>query len=182
MKRILIASIILAMALSASAGENDSILLQRVDVLKKEVGALKKQNQNLQARVSQLQKSHQKDLDETHKKQASTDEAIGTINATTTDLEQSIKESGERAMDSVTILGKWTRKMLTVLAVIAVVLFAILLILVLANRKRILGDYTKLEAKVDNTRESVEKQIRDVLKQHEEDIRDLKTLVEKGKK
>ncbi len=182
MKRILITFLILALSLGLWAQQSDSILLQRVDVLKKELGVLKKQNQNLQARLSKLQKTYQNDLDKTNKKITDADAATQQIRSRTDELEHSLKESEEKALESVTILGDWTKKMILILAIIAVALFLILLIFVLANRRKILANYQKLEAKVDNTKELIDKQISDVLQRNEEDITALKALIEKDKK
>jgi hypothetical protein len=54
----MIASIILALALSVSAGEYDSILLQRVDMLKKEVGDYTK----LEAKVDNTREAIEKEI------------------------------------------------------------------------------------------------------------------------
>lgn len=182
MKRILVSLIVIVFTLGLSAQENDSILLERVGSLKKELGLLNKKHRSLQAKYYQLQKAHEKDLQETKSKFASADESIERNNARTGELEQSLKESEEKTLESLTVLGEWTKKMILILAIVALILFIVLLILIITNRRRIEKAYTKLEAKVDNTKEAIEIEIRDVLKRHEEDITALKSAVEKGKK
>ena len=182
MKKILIASVILTFSLSLWAQQSDSILLERVDMLKKEVSSLKKQNQNLQAKISRLQKAHQSDLKETNKKFTDADAVTQKISSRIDDLEQSLKESEEKTLESLTVLGDWTKKTILIVAILVVVLFLIVLIFVLANRSKILRNYNKLEAKVDNTRENLEKELNNVLKRNEEDITALKALIEKDKK
>jgi hypothetical protein len=48
--------------------------------------------------------------------------------------------------------------------------------------KRIRKDYLKLEAKVDNSKDAIEKEIRELEKKHEKDLAELRETLEKGKK
>jgi glucose uptake protein GlcU len=93
-----------------------------------------------------------------------------------------MKTSEEKALQSVTILGEWTKKMLMILFIIAFVLILVLLVLVVTNRRRIAADYKKLVARVDNTKEAIDLEIKEVLTRHETDITALKDVLEKGKK
>ncbi len=51
------------------------------------------------------------------------------------------------------------------------------MILSIVNRRRINQDYLKLEAKVDNTREGLEREVKEVLKVHENDAEEIRSLI-----
>jgi hypothetical protein len=182
MKRIFISLIVLVFTLGLWAQENDSILLERVDVLKKELGVLNKKQRNLQYKLNLLKVAHEKDLQETESAFTVVDESIESNAAKANELDQALKDSEEKTLESLTILGEWTKKAIMILAIAALVLIIVLLILIVTNRRRIEKDYAKLEAKVDNTKEALEIEIRDMLRKHEEEISALKSAVEKGEK
>ena len=182
MKRIVVSLLVLLFTLSLSAQETDSILLEKVDMLKKELAVLQKKNKSLQGQVYKLQKGHVKDMDDAEKRFAASDEALQKYELRIAELTQAQKTSEERSLESVTILGEWTKKMIIILAIVSLALILVLLILILTIRRRIDSDYGKLEAKVDNTREDINLEIKNVLKRLEEEISALKTVVEKGKK
>ncbi len=182
MKRIILSLMALLLTLGISAQTNDSILIEKMDNLKKEIVLLKKKQKSLQSQVYQLQKAHKTDLQQAEEKFASTDEALEACNARITELEDALKTSKENTLESITVLGSWTKKVIMILGIILLALFIVLLILVITNRTRIEKDYMKLEAKVDNTKEAVELEVKEMTKRYEEDITALKALVEKGKK
>lgn len=182
MKRILVPLFILLFALSLSAQENDSILLEEVKSLKKELGLQKKKTKSLQSKIYKLQKSLEKAIKEREQAFAATDEAMEKNSARTSGLEQALKVSEEQALDSRTTMAEWTKKMMMILAVVALLLFIVLLVLGLTNRKRIDKNYQKLEVKVDNTKEALGLEIRNAMNKHEEDHKALKAEIEKGKK
>ncbi|MCK4745892.1 MAG: hypothetical protein KAT15_02605 [Bacteroidales bacterium] len=182
MKRIVLSLLIIVLTLSLSAQDTDSLLLEKVNMLKKELTVIKKKNKSLQAQIYKLQKMHAKDLEESEKKFATAEEVHQKYELMLTELDQAIKDSEENTLESMTVLGEWTKKMIMILTIVAAILFLVLLILVITNRRRIEGDYKKLEAKVDNTKEAIDLEIKDMLKRHAEDITALKAVVEKGKK
>ena len=182
MKRILVSLFILVFTLGLSAQEMDSLLLEEVEQLKKELTVLKKKNRNLQAKLAKLQKVHEKDLQEAEMKLTSTDEALQKTDARLDEQADALKASEDNTLESLTVLGEWTKKTIMILAVITLVLLILPLILVISNRSRIKKDYIQLESKVDNARDAIEKEIKDVLTRHDEDIAALKTSVEKGMK
>jgi len=182
MKRIIFSLFILLFFLGISAQESDSILLEKVDILKKELGTLQKKNKSLQYRIYKLQKAHQTDVEEVTKKLEAADEALEKNNTDISRLAEDLEASEKNAVESLTVLGEWTKKMIMIFALIALVLILVLFILVITNRRRIERDYKKLEAKVDNTKEAIDLEIKNVLMRHEGDITALKDAIEKGKK
>jgi len=182
MRRIIFSLFILLFSLGISAQESDSILIEKVDILKKEFGTLKKKNKSLQYQIHKLQKAHQTDVEEVTKKFDAADEALEKSNTNIAGLTEDLKASEKNALESLTVLGEWTKKMIMVLAIIALVLILVLFVLVITNRRRIEGDYKKLEARVDSTKEAIDLEIKDVKTRHEGDIAALKDTIEKGKK
>ncbi len=182
MKKIIFSLLILVFTLSLSAQETDSLLLEKVNILKKELTLIKKKNKSLQAQIYKLQKVHAKDLEEAEKKFATSDDAMQKHEQMLAGLDQAMKDSEKSTLDSITLLGVWTKKTHMILAIAVAVLFLVLLILVITNRRRIGGEIAKLEEKVDSTTKAVDIEIKEVLKKHEEDITALKSVVEKGKK
>ena len=182
MKKIIVALIVLLITLSMSAQENDSILLEEVKSLKKELGLLKKKDRSLQSQIYQHKKAFEKAVKDVEQEFAARDESLGKNSARTSELEQALKVSEEKAQSSRTEMAEWTKKMMMILVIVALLLFIVLLILVITNRRRIEKDYLKLEAKVENTREAIDMEIKNILKKHEEDITALKDTAAKGKK
>ncbi len=182
MKRLFSLVLILSFALGVSAQDNDSILLERTDMLKKEIGILKKKNKSLQAQIFKMQKAHKADMLVTKDEFAAANAEIEETNAALVGLKQALLESEESTLEGLAVMGDWTKKVFTILGIALCVLFIVLLILVISNRSRIRNDYLKLEAKVDNARESVEQDLKEVLRKHEEDMLALKAEIENGKK
>ncbi len=182
MKKIVLSLFILCIALGLSAQDNDSILIQKMETLKTEIGVLKKKQKSLQYQLNQLQKAHKSDLQQSEQRFATADQALKAADAKIAELEEALKASEANTLESITALGAWTKKVIMILGIVLLVLYIILLILVITNRNRIEKDYLKLEAKVDNTKGAVEKEIGELTKRYEEDITALKALVEKGKK
>jgi hypothetical protein len=182
MKKILISLLILVFTLGLSAQERDSLLLEEVEKLKKELIVLKKKNKHLHAKIHKLQKAHEKDLQEAEAKFASTDEALERNSAGLDKQAAALESSEEKTLESLTVLGEWTKKVIMILAIITLVLLILLLILVISNRQATRKGLQELEAKVDSTKDAIEREIKDVLTRHEEDIAALKTSVEKGGK
>jgi len=182
MKRLLALLVILSFVLCLSAQDNDSILLERTDMLKKEIGILKKKNKSLQAQIYKMQNAHKADMQVAKEEIAAANAEIEEANAALGGLEKELQKSEESIQEGMTMLGDWTRKVLTILGIALCVLFIVLLILVITNRGRIQKDYLKLEAKVDNTRDSLEQDLKEVLSKHEEDMAALKAEIQKGKK
>lgn len=186
MKKIIVALIVLLITLSISAQENDSILLEEVKSLKKELGLLKKKDRSLQSQIYQqkkaFEKAFEKALKNVEQEFAARDESLGKNSARTSELEQVLKVSEEKARTDRTEMAEWTKKMMMILVMVALLFFIVLLILVITNRRRIEKDYLKLEAKVENTREAIDMEIKNILKKHEEDITALKDTAAKGKK
>lgn len=182
MKKIVLSLLILVFTLSLSAQQTDSVLLEKVNMLKKELTLLKKKNKSLQSQIYKMKKAHANDMEEAEKKFAAADDGIRKSELMLAELNQALKDSEESSLESITILGEWTKKTIMIIAIVAVLLFLLLLLLIITNRRRIEGDYVKLEAKVDNAREAIDLEIKDVLKRYEEDITALKAVVEKGKK
>jgi septal ring factor EnvC (AmiA/AmiB activator) len=185
MKRYLAVLLILSFALCMSAQDNDSILLERTDMLKKEIGKLKKTSKSLQGQIYRLQKAQKAqnaDLQGVKDEISAVTAEMEELNTAVGELEKALQESEESAVEGLAMLGDWTKKMFIILAIIACILIIILFIMVVTNRSRIQKDYLKLEAKVDNTREAVEKDVREALKKHEEDMVALKAHIDKSKK
>jgi len=181
MKRLLSLRVILSFAFTLFAQENDSILLARTDMLKKEIGMLKKKNRSLQAQIYKMQNAHKADIQGLKDEIAAANAEIEETMTATGGLEVALQESEESTLEGLTVLGDWSKKVITILAIVLCVLFIILLILVISNRSRIQKDFLKLEAKVDNTKESVEQDLKEAMKKHEEDMLALKAQIEKGK-
>ena len=182
MKRLLALLVILSFALGISAQDNDSILLERTDVLKQEIGILKRKSKSLQAQIYKMQNAHKTDMQLAKDEIAAANAEIEKTNANLGGLEKALQESEESALEGLAVLGDWTKKVLSILGIVLCVLFIVLLIMVITNRSRIQKDYLKLEAKVDNAREAVEKDLKEALRKHEEDMLALKAQIEKGKK
>jgi hypothetical protein len=182
MKRTILSLLILVFTMGLFAQETDSLLLEKVNMLKSELTLIKKKNKSLQAHIYKLQKAHAKDLEETEKKFVTAENTLQKYEQMLAELDQSIKDSEENTLESVTVLGEWTKKMHMILAISVALLFIVLLILIITNRRGIKRDIVKLEDKVDNTKEAVDIEIKDMLKRYEEDIAALKVVVEKGKK
>ncbi len=182
MKRMLVPLFILLFTLSLSAQENDSILLEEVKSLKKELGLQKKKTKSLQSKIYKLQKTLEEAIKEAEQAFTETDEAMEKNSARSSELEQVLKASEEKALESRTTMADWTKKMMMILALVSLLFFIVLLVLVITNRKRIDRDYQKLEVKVDNTKEALGLEIRSAMNKHEEDHKALKAEIEKGKK
>jgi hypothetical protein len=182
MKRISVSFLVIMFTLGSYAQESDSLLLLKVESLGRDLQALKKKNKQLTSRVYSLQKAHEKDQQAANEKFAAAGEARKKNSTRLDEQEAAMKASEESTDESISVLGDWTRQVLMILAIVFSVLFLILLILIITNRRRIEKEYTKLESKVDNTKESIELDIKEVLKRHEDDITALKSLVEKEKK
>ncbi|HEC41766.1 MAG TPA: hypothetical protein ENI20_02935 [Bacteroides sp.] len=182
MKRIVLSLLILVFTVGLFAQDTDSLLLEKVNMLKSELTIIKKKNKSLQAQIYKLQKTHANDLEETEKKFVTAENTLQKYEQMLAELDQAIKDSEENTLESITVLGAWTKKMHMILAIAVALLFIVLLILVLTNRRGIKRDIVKLEEKVNNTKEAVDIEIKDMLKRYEEDIAALKVVIEKGKK
>jgi len=142
---------------------------------------LKKKNRSLQAQIYKMQNAHKADIQGLKDEIAAANAEIEETMTATGGLEVALQESEESTLEGLTVLGDWSKKVITILAIVLCVLFIILLILVISNRSRIQKDFLKLEAKVDNTKESVEQDLKEAMKKHEEDMLALKAQIEKGK-
>lgn len=182
MKRHLAILAGLLIALCLSAQENDSILLERTDMLKKEITVLQKKTRSLQAQLYKIQKEHKSDMQGVKDKIASLNAGLEETKAAIADLNKALQESEESAVQGLAVMGDWTRKTIAILAVVLGILFIILLLMVITNRSRIQKEYLKLEAKVDNSREALQVELNAALKKHEEDMVALKAQIEKDKK
>lgn len=182
MKRIVLSFLALIFTLSLTAQLNDTILLEQVESLKKELSSVKKKHNSLQSRVYQLQKAHEKDLGEASSRISSLEKELQSSNNRISEQQEALKVSEENTAEGLKILGEWTKKVILIVGIVALVLFIILLILIITNRRKIEDKYTKLEAKVDNTKDAIELELKEVLKKHEDDITALKALVQKDKK
>jgi hypothetical protein len=182
MKKITVSLFILVFTLGLCAQQTDSILLERVDKLKKEVSLLKNKNRSLQSQVYSLKKAHAEDAGKVEEKFTATDEALQKGDARDDDLEKSIQASEDKSLESITMLGDWTKKVVVILAVVLVVLFLVLLILAITGRSRTGKEMKKLEAKVDKAKESIDLEVKEAIKKLEDQISALKEEIEKGKK
>lgn len=182
MKKFSITLVILSFTLCMSAQDSDSILLERTDMLKKEISSLNKKNNSLQAQINKIQKAHAADMQGAKDEIAAANGAIKENSAAVAGLEKAVQESEDSAVEGLAVLGDWTKKILTVLAILLCALFIILLILVITNRNRIRNEYLKLESRVDNVMESVEVELKNALKKQHEDMAALKAEIQKGKK
>ncbi|MFC2115321.1 hypothetical protein ACFLTU_02535 [Bacteroidota bacterium] len=160
---------------------NDSIFLEEVSSLKKELGLLKKKDKSLQSKIYQLQKAQQKNLAEAEEAFAATDETMEKNSIRTSGLEEALKVSEEKAQENRNEIAAWAKKMFMILTIFIIVLFIVLLIFAITNRMRLEKGYKKLEAKVENTKEAFDIEINKVLKKHEEDIAKLKKSTGKDK-
>lgn len=182
MKKILISLIVVAVVTGLSAQDTDSLLLVKFEMLKKELVVLKKNNKTLQARIYTLKNSHARDIQEIKETLEASEKSLQQIEQKIEGLTGEIQQAEASSMEGISTLGAWTKKMIMILTIAVAVLFLVLLVLVITNRRRIEGDYRKLEAKVDNTKEAIDLEIKDVLKRHEEDIVALKAGADKNKK
>jgi Na+-transporting methylmalonyl-CoA/oxaloacetate decarboxylase gamma subunit len=182
MKTLMSFVVILVFCTGLAAQETDSVMLEKVMKLKTEVSKLKAGQKKLNAKVWASSKETDAALEETAEKITGNKEAIDQLKADLSGLEKTVGANRQEAGEERTALGDWAKKMLMILGVIFLVLILVLLVLIITNRSRINKDYLKLEAKVDNTRDSIEVEIRDVLKKHEDDLASLKAAIDKAKK
>ncbi len=182
MKRHFVILALLLFALCLSAQDNDSILLERTDMLKKEIGILKKNTRSLQVQINKIQKAHKADMQDTEAAVASLNAGIEETRKAIAELEKAVQKSEESSLEGLAVLGDWTKKMITVLAIVLCILFILLLIMVITSRSRLRKDFLKLEARVENVKESMEVKLNEALKKHEEDMLALTAQIEKGKK
>ena len=174
--------VILIFCSGLAAQETDSVMLEKVMKLKTEVSKLKSGQKKLSSRITASNKKTDAALDETVEKISGNKDAIGEVDAGLSALEAAVETNRMEGAEERTALGGWAKKMLMILGIISLVLILVLLVLIITNRSRISKDYLKLDAKVDNTRNAIEVEIRDVLKKHEEDIAALKAAIDKAKK
>ena len=156
----------------------DSVLIEKIADLEKQVTRLKNSNWGLQKKLK-TQEEQLADIKENMEAgKLAFEQAQQEIEQLKAELADHQTASDERFTSN----ENWIKKMFLWLIIILGILFLAVLILSVVNRRRINDDYLKLEAKVDNTKEMIDKQISDVLKRNEEDITALKTLIEKDKK
>ncbi len=177
----IIASLLIALCfcLGAGAQESDSVILDAVRNLENEISSLKTGQRRLSSQLVSSSRDQAAALEETNAAVTENRQAIGETEAKVSALEQVVERNKGQADEEREILAGWTRQMLIILAAVFVVLLVILLILIIINRGRIKKDYLKLEAKVDNTRDALELEIKNVMKKHEDDIA---ALTASGKK
>ena len=173
---------ILCFCLSITAQERDSILVQDVEKLKKNVNSLKTSQKKLNSKLVSASKKQSTALEETSSAVAQNQKDIEEANARTSELGQRMDQKLAEANDSRTSLADWTRQMITILALVFLALLIVLLVLIITNRSRTSKAFRKLEAKLDNTKETLETEIRDVLSRHEEDLAALRSDIDKNKK
>ena len=181
MKRTFLILLIGMISLAVSAQTADSTLLKEVELLKKEVQKLQKSSYNHNAMLSKLKKTHQEDLegvsgslDENSKRITEIDSQLNELKAL---LDEHVNESGTR-IDN---LEKWTKQIAMIQFILFGVLFIILLVLIIVNRQRNTKLFTKLEAKVDKIKESMDVEFNQLQKKHEEDMAALKKNLEEKK-
>ena len=174
--------VILIFCSGLAAQETDSVMLEKVMKLKTEVSKLKSGQKKMSSRISASGKKADAAIEETVEKINGNKEALGKVDAGLSALEMVVETNKKEAVEERTVLGDWAKKMLMILGIIFLVLILVLLVLIITNRNRINKDYLKLEAKVDNTRNAIEVEIKDVLKKHEEDLAALKASIDKAKK
>ncbi len=182
MKRIIPLLLLFFFCAGLTAQQIDSTLYQEIDKVKKEIVNLQAKVKRLNAADYMIQKDQQSALEELNDQLAELKNAIDQSNQKTADLEQSLSAHQQDSTTRIDSMEAWFRQMMTIVGLVSLLLFILLIILVLSNRKRIRKEYQKLEAKVDNAKDAMEKKIGELEKKHEKDLADLKVALEKGKK
>jgi len=182
MKKIFLLLLSGLFCLAVSAQTTDSTLIKEIEFIKKEITELKRSGYNHNAMISKLKKTHQEDmesvsakLNENSEKNAAADSRLNELKAA---LDEHMNSSGAR----IDALEKWTKQMVLIQFILLGILFIILLILIITNRQRIKKEFIKLETKVDNVKESMEVELNQLMKKHEDDLTAIKKDLEDKKK
>lgn len=182
MKRIFLILFIGMISVAVSAQTADSILIEEVNALKKELQKLQKSSYNHNALISKLKKTHQEDLKGVSESLDENAEKIAVVDSQLTELKVSLEEHMNVSGTRLDNLENWTKQMAMIQFILLGVLFIILLIMIIMNRSKITKMFTKLEATVDRLKESMNVELRQLQKKHEEDMATLKKNLEEKKK
>ncbi|KPL12371.1 MAG: hypothetical protein AMS26_18190 [Bacteroides sp. SM23_62] len=182
MKRIIPFLLLFFFCTGLAAGQIDSTLYEELDKVKKEIMDLNAKVKRLNAADYMIQKDQKSALEELDTQLSGLKGAIDQAGQKTASLDQSLSAHQQDSSDRIDNMEAWSKQMMTILGMVSLLLFILLIILVFTNRKRIRKDYLKLEAKVDNTKDAIEKEIRELEKKHEKDLAELRETLEKGKK
>lgn len=182
MKSILSFMIVLFFCTGLAAQVADSVMQEEVMKLKTEVSGLKSAHSKLNSKMAASSRKTNASVEELRNQTEANLKASEGNAAGISSLQQALDDHRTQAAGEQESFGSWVKQMFMIIGIAFLVLFLVLLMLVIINRRRINRDYLKLEAKVENTKEAIETEIRDVLKRHEEDLSSIKASMEKGKK
>ena len=178
MKRIITVLISLVVCLAVSAQVPDTLLVKQVKHLEKQAQKLQNSNWSLQKKVKQLEENTDLIKKELEQGRASFEKAGQELEAVKTSLSQHQADSDTRF----TSLEKWSKSTMLWLIIILGALVVVLLVLCLVNRNKMHAGMMKLEAKVDNTRDALELEIKEVKKIHDTDLEGIKKAIDELKK
>jgi len=159
-------------------GLADSVMIEKVADLEKQVSKLKNSSWSLQKKLNQHEEQLNSLKEGIEQGKLSTEQANQAIEQLKSDLASHQAGTEERFASN----EDRVKKMFLWMIIILGALFLVVLILSIVNRRRINEDYLKLEAKVDNTREAIELEVKEVLKNHEKDMEEIKAAIEELKK
>jgi peptidoglycan hydrolase CwlO-like protein len=178
MKRIITVLISMVVCLAVSAQVPDTLLVKQVKSLEKQAKKLQNSNWSLQKKVKQLEENTDLIKKEMEQGRASFEKAGQELEAVKTSLSQHQTDSDTRFAS----LEKWSKSTMLWLIIILGVLAIALLVLYLVSRSKMNTGMTKLEAKVDNMRDALELEIKEVKKTHDTDLEGIKKAVDELKK
>jgi len=181
MKRLFLIMLSGLFCLAVYGQTTDSTLIEELKALKKEVVKLQKSSNNHNALLSKLRKTHQDDLKGVEADMNENSEKIAGIDSKQNELEVTLNEHMKSSGERIDTLSKWTKQMVMIQFILFGVLFIVLLILVITNRQKIKNEFIKLEAKVDNVKNNLDIELKQLQKKHEEDLATLKKDLEEKK-